>query len=277
MVRQPIGSFALLFALHVSAACGAPASQDLPQPAPYQEHLLLAARQYASRYMAGLPSFVCTQIVHQFEAGRKPKHWHKGDSLTSQLIWDQGREQRTLELVNNRPVSKHPSWRSPLVSEGEFGNLLDSVLGSSSGATFSWRGWGMIGGKRVGVFEYQVDLRHSSLRLSLGSVQTVIAFHGAVYAEESSGTVWRITNYADGFPAELETKSVARSVDYGEVVIGTGRYVLPVRATVLLDTGRSNIKNELRFDAYRKFDAGSTISYASEDIDKSGTGDSIKR
>lgn len=236
-----------------------------------------AARQYASRYMAGLPSFVCTQTVDQFEAGRKANRWHKGDSLTSQLVWDQGREQRTLQLVNNRPLSKHPLWRSPLVSEGEFGNLLDSVLGNSSGATFSWRGWDTIDGKRVGVFDYQVDLQHSSLRLSLGSVQTVIAFHGQIYVQETSGTVWRITNYSSGFPSELKTKSIARSVDYDEVFIGAGRYVLPVRATVLLDTGTSNIKNELRFDTYRKFDTDSTISYATEDIGKSGTGDGVKR
>ncbi len=169
------------------------------------------------------------------------------------------------------------SWRSPLVSEGEFGNLLNSVLGPSSKATFLWRGWNTAGEKHVGVFEYQVDQQNSSLRLTLGSIETVVAFHGLVYADETSGTVWRITNEAGDFPSELRTKSISRSVDYGEILIGANRYVLPVHATVLLDTGTGKIRNDLRFEAYREFEADSRISFTGDDLHKSEAGDAIKR
>ncbi|SRR5579884_1803260 len=253
-----------LLALGFSPAFG----QTAPPPrAPLaQNDLLLAARHYAARYLANLPSFICTQTTEQFEAGKKPKHWHKGDTLISQLVWDQGREQRTLKLVNNRPVAQHPIWRSPLVSEGEFGNLLDTVLGDSSEAVFQWKGWDAVAGKRTGVIEYRVDQQHSTLRLSLGSAETVVAFHGLIYADADNGTVWRITNEAENFPAELRTKSILRLVDYDEVQIAAKRYVLPVHATVWLDTGENNLRNELRFENYRKFEADSRISFSTNDL-----------
>src|ERR1700685_1784578 len=131
MTTRSLSCLGLLFTLAVCPAFSAPGPQNSTQQTPLtQEQLLAAARGYADRYIDNLPSFICTQTVEQFEADRKARHWHKGDRLTSQLVWDQGREQRTLQLVNERPVSQRTSWRSPLVSEGEFGNLLDSVLGS---------------------------------------------------------------------------------------------------------------------------------------------------
>jgi hypothetical protein len=255
----------LLLALSLSAALPAAGFQVLPEQ---QQELLAAARAYSDRYIENLPSFICTQTVDQFEGDKKARHWHKGDSLTSQLVWDRGREQRTLQFVNNRPVSAHKLWRAPLVSEGEFGNLLDSVLRSENQASFTFRGWENVDGKRLEVFAYNVDQQHSRLRLSMGMYDTIVACRGLIYLDERNGTVWRITNDADNFPRELHTKSVSRSVDYSEVAIGDNRYVLPIHATIVLNTGDSNIRNELRFESYRKFTADSRISFGPDDPPK---------
>ena len=108
-------------------------------------------------------------------------------------------------------------------------------------------------------------------------MQARIAFHGLVYADAKTGTVWRLTNDADQFPAALRTKSVERTVDYGAVAIGEGRYVLPVHASILLDTGTGHIRNELRFDAYRKFVTDSHISFTSTADASTGAGEPTKR
>lgn len=273
---RSIASYGLPLALGVCAALAGPACQLATTTPSTEDQLLLAARQYANHYIASLPSFMCMQTTEQFEAGKRAKHWRKGDRLTSQLIWDQGREQRTLKLINNRPASSQSLWRAPLVSEGEFGNLLDSILGSSSTASVQWHGWETIGEKRLGVIEYDVDRQHSPWQFGLGAEQSQIAFHGLVYAD-NTGTVWRITNDAADFPAALKTKSISRSVDYGEVLIGSNHYVLPVHATILLDTGTGQIKNELHFDAYRKFGVDSHISFSSDDVSKNEPGGAIKR
>jgi hypothetical protein len=246
----------------------APARQN---PALSQDEILSAARTYASRYIANLPSFVCTQTVDQFEADKKKRHWRKGDSLTSLLVWDQGHEQRTLRLVNDHPVSERTVWRSPLVSEGEFGNLLDSVLGPSSKAALSWRGWENVTDKHVAVFAYRVGQQDSAMRLSLGSWDAVVPFEGLIYADPDDGTIWRITNNANDIPSELKTKSVSRAVDYGDVPIGDAHYVLPIHAVVVLDTGNGSIRNDLRFESYRKFSADSRISFTADAVKASAT------
>ena len=277
-VRIPLVTLSgLLFSLALRPALAAPAGQVLSAAQnSTADQLLLAARQYANHYIASLPSFVCLQTTEQFEAGKRAKHWRKGDRLTAQLVWDQGREQRTLKLINNRPASSQSLWRAPLVSEGEFGNLLDSILGDSSTATLQWRGWDTVGEKRLGVIEYNVEREHSPWQFGLGAERSQIAFHGLVYAD-NSGTVWRVTNDAADFPPALKTKSIARSVDYGDVVIGSNHYVLPLRATILLDTGNGEIRNELHFDAYRKFGVESHISFSSDEVSKNNPGDGIKR
>lgn len=273
MSLRSISWCGFLVLLAVAPVISGPRWQDRPeQPAANYEQVLAAARAYASQYLAGLPSFMCSQKVEQFEANRKGKHWHKGDVLTSQLVWDQGHEQRTLKMVNQQAVSNGALWRAPLVTEGEFGNLLDSILGDSSRAEFAWRGWGQVNNKPVAVLSYRVDQQHSPWKLELGALQANIAFHGLVYTDAETGTVWRITNDADQLPAELRTKSVARTVDYGEVAIGEGRYVLPVHASILLDTGKGQIRNELRFEAYQKFAVNSHISFTSADA-STGTPD----
>ncbi|HEX4751129.1 MAG TPA: hypothetical protein VH302_16430 [Bryobacteraceae bacterium] len=265
MIARPLRCSGLLLALSLSATLPVAAFQALPEQ---QQKLIAAARAYSNRYSENLPSFICTQTVDQFEGDKKAHHWRKGDSLTSQLVWDRGREQRTLQLVNSRPVPAHKLWRSPLVSEGEFGNLLDSVFSSESQASFTFRGWENLDGKRLAVFAYNVDQQHSKLRLSMGMYDTVVACWGVIYLDEDNGTVWRITNDADNFPQELHTKSVSRSVDYSEVAIGDNRYVLPVHASVILNTGERNLRNELRFESYRKFTADSRISFGADDPPK---------
>jgi hypothetical protein len=265
MKARPLGYCGLLVSLSFSLALPIVALQGLPEP---EQKLIEAARAYSERYSQNLPSFICTQTVNQFEGDKKGRHWHKGDTLTSQLVMDKGKERRTLQFVNNRPVSGQKLWNSPLVSEGEFGNVLDSVLGAAYQTSFTLRDRENVDDKRVAVFTYQVDQQHTTLRLSLGSYDTTVPYSGLIYIDENNGTVWRITTFADQFPTELRTKSVERAVDYGEVGIGDNRYVLPVRATVILNTGDSNLRNELRFEGYRKFTAESHISFGPDDPPK---------
>ena len=277
MSLRSISWCGFLILLGVSPSISRPREQVTRDQNPGNyDQLLAAARSYASQYLAGLPNFTCSQVLEQFESDKKGRRWRKGDVLTSQLVWNQGAEQRTLQLVNRRPASGATFWREPLVTEGEFGSLLDSVLSGSSKVEFAWRGWEHIKDKLAAVFTYRVDPQNSPWKLALGAAEAKIAFHGLVYSDAETGTVWRITNDADEFPAALKTKSVARTVEYGEVAIGDARYVLPLHASVLLDTGKGQIRNELHFQEYRKFVADSHISFTSADA-SAGIAEPTKR
>jgi len=224
-------------------------------------------RLYAGQYIANLPNFICQQVTRQYEAGRKPNRWHTGDVLTSKLLFSNGQEERNLELVNDKPIRPGVRrWRTPLQTEGEFGILLERVFSSSSQASFEWKGWDTVRGQRVAVFAFVIDAEHSTMTLRLSDLaKATVAYYGTVYGDPDSGAIWRVTDGATQLPKELRTKSISTTIDYGQISIGEKSYLLPVQATISMTTDSNNVRNELEFRNYRKFETDSVIKFASAD------------
>jgi len=239
------------------------AAFDAPPDPAEQDRLLAAMHQYADQYISNLPNFVCTQVTRQLEAGKKSNRWHPGDTLTTSLMFNRGREQRRLVLVNGKPVEPgQKRWHTPLITEGEFGILLSRVLGEESQAYFTWSRWETLREKRLAVFDYTVDKQHSTLTLSLSDLaKATVPYSGSVWADPATGAVWRITDAASDIPPALLTRGISTTIDYGEVLIGEKKYLLPLEATVglLLETKR--VRNEMEFQGYRKFEADTVITF----------------
>ncbi len=264
-----------LYAKRVLAACCAilfgalltARPQDSGAAAPSeaeQQKLLAAISQYADDYIVKLPDFVCHQITEVYEADKKGKHWHKADTLNAKLVFSGGREQRTLETVNNKQVRGNPArLRIPLSTEGEFGILLSRVFDDASQAKFSWAGWDTVHGHRVAKFNYAIDREHSSMSLT-NYIKAVVPYHGSVYGDPETGAVWRVTSGTTNIPEEIQIKSISTTVEYDEILIGTRKYLLPVNATVLLTADRDQTRNEMQFADYRKFEAESTITFGDQ-------------
>jgi hypothetical protein len=236
------------------------------QPAPTsaeQDDLIGSMHRYAEQYVSNLPNFLCVQVTRQLEAGVMSEHWHKGDTLVYKLSFNQGNERRSLDLVNGKPADptkRH--WRTPLVTEGEFGLLLSRVLGPGGETSFTWRGWETLRGKRVAVFDYSVDKEHSTLSLSLSDLaKAIVPYSGSVFADPSTGAVWRITDDASEIPLALMTREISTTIDYDEKTIGDKTYLLPVEAVVSLLLERKKVRNEIEFQDYRKFEADSSITF----------------
>ncbi|MCU1273928.1 MAG: hypothetical protein JWO48_1359 [Bryobacterales bacterium] len=237
-------------------------AQTAPDPAE-QDRLLTLMHEYAAQYVSSLPNFLCVQETRQLEAGKKSNRWHKGDTLTSTLAFNKGRELRTLDLVNGKPIEAGSRrWRTPLVTEGEFGILLSRVLGPKSEAFFTWNRWETVRGRRLAVFDFSVDKQHSTLTLNLSDlVKAIVPYHGSVYADPPTGAVWRITDTASDIPAALLTREISTTIDYDEVSIGTNKFLLPVEAIVSLLLENKKVRNEMEFRNYKKFEADSSITF----------------
>ncbi len=248
--------------LAVLVASGVIYGQAPPDPAE-QDNLLASMHRYAEQYISNLPNFLCVQVTRQLEAGKKSNRWHQGDTLVSTLTFNQGRERRSLNSVNGKPVEPgRKRWTTPLVTEGEFGILLSRVLGPNSEAYFTWSRWETLRGKRLAVFDYSVDKQHSTLTLSLSDLaKAVVPYRGAVYADPATGAVWRITDTASDIPLALMTREISTTVDYGEIQIGDKKYLLPLEAVVALLLDTKKVRNDLEFQGYRKFEADSVITF----------------
>jgi len=252
--------FAMMFAM--AAAAQAPAT---PDPAA-QDRLLESMHEYADRYVSNLPNFICDQITRESESS-KPGHWRKGEAVVSKLSFHDGREERTPETVNGKKVKPGTAPRPlPLNTEGEFGTLLSKVLGKNSEAYFNWNRWEMVRGKWLAVFDFGVDKERSSMSLQLSErARAIVGYQGSVYADPDTGAVWRVSYAAKDIPPELQTRQISTMVDYGETAIGAKTYLLPLGATVTLVLWVKDIRNELEFRDYRKFEANSSITFDSVD------------
>ena len=244
--------------------CSVPiwAATDTPDPA-QQQRILEKVRQSATRYLENLPNFICARVTEQFEAGTKPDHWKRLETLTERLIFNQAKENLSLELVNGKPLKPGRYIKRPLETSGEFGDLVRTVIDEKTAAHISWSRWEDVNGHRLAVFAYLVDEEHTKISVSLDSLEVIVPYRGFLYADPETGDLWRITSSPFNMPVALQTKSAVTTIDYGLVDISNKRYLLPVSASILMDTGKNNLLNKISFTQYRKFDTESKITFVS--------------
>lgn len=252
-------SFAFLSILLALRATAAP---DLDQQ---QSDIMRRSQAYADEYIQKLPDFLCLQSTAQFEGNKKGTRWKQGDTISSKLVYSNGKEKRTLQAINGHapsPGNLRRPVRRPLTTNGEFGILLANVLGSGSDATYQWQGWHELNGKNMAVFSYNIDREHSTVKLSLNDLATaVVPYHGIIFADPADGKVWRISSEATEIPEELDTRSIITVIDYQPVVIGAANYLMPSKASILMITRAGQVRNELSFSGFQKFETGSTITF----------------
>jgi len=246
----------LLLSVTLSAATDVPDSAE-------QQRILEKVRQTAVRYLENLPNFVCSRVTEQFDAGRKPDHWRQRDTITERLIFNKGQENLAPELLNGKPVKPGQYIDRPLRTSGEFGELLHTVLDEKSAAQISWSRWENLLGRRLAVFEYSIDAQHSMISLGVTGVDLILPYRGLLYADPDTGELWRITSELFDLPEDVQTKSLVTTIDYGLVDITNRKYIMPVSASVALDTGQKNILNKMSFTQYRKFETDSKITFVS--------------
>ncbi len=242
-----------------------------PDPAA-QDRMLESMHAYADQYVSSLPNFFCDQVTRESETSVKPGRWRKGDTVVYRLGFHEGREQRTLQSVNGKkPKPETSSHPLPLNTEGEFGMLLEHVLGKDSAAYFNWNRWETVRGKSLAVFNFTVDKERSTMSLRLSnSAGAIVGYQGSMYADPATGGIWQVSYTAKDIPPEVQTREISTIVDYGETAIGSKTYLLPTQATVTLLLWTKQVRNEMEFSGYRKFAADSSVTFDSIDSPKSG-------
>jgi hypothetical protein len=238
-----------------------------------QERFLAESREAALRYTQSLPDFICTQEIRRFSKTNRT-NWQRLDILTVRLTTSFGGEEYKLVEVNRTPTDRSYESVGGTISRGEFGSLLHGIFDPRSAAEFHFERWTSVNGQRAALYSYRVDIGKARFQLQsfdagLGLIISAqVGQSGEVAIDRETRAVYRITSVAAKIPRGFPIRYSSFAVTYDYADIGGRRYLLPSKAVSEGATERGSTRNETEFLNYRKFTAGSAITFGTEAIDK---------
>jgi hypothetical protein len=248
---------ALAAVADASAFLNLPA-EEIPRDAPLdkdgQQKLLTLASDYVEKTLAKLPNFFATEAITLFEdtpagvenglpVSYQPMHYES--KTNANVYYRAGKEvmeSRAGEITENEQLV---SAGSGLLSSGEFGPVLKTVLTDSQKGKLTWSHWELsidpnsAAAPPIAVFRYAVPRKesHYKIKVELSGAskpsQSRPGYHGEIAIDPSSGTILRLTLLAD--TTDDDSLSAAdMMVEYGSVDIGGKSYICPLRSVAIV-------------------------------------------
>lgn len=263
----------------VSAGLPAPAAlPDFSAPPvplrPEQDRILQSAAASAISYSAGLPDFICTELVRRYEDLGGTGKWKPRDVLQVKLTYFGHREEYKLVAINNHPTTRDYDFLSVggALSEGEFGTDLVALFLPQSKTQIRWDHWTHLRRHVAHVFFFRITQANSEYRMEFGMgsgprVSAIAGEHGFFYVDRDTGQVLRINRTAD-MPSDFPVRKATTLLDYDYTAVAGRQYLLPLRAEIRMATDYVLTRNQLEFTGYRKFSGESTITFDQEKPEK---------
>ena len=224
-----------------------PAAEIPSAPAPnvaQQRQIMGLVVSYVTRTILKLPDFLATRETRSFED--RPAGvfnylpLHQTNRFAVSVLYRDGKE------VDRTSAGKKAQTPAGLVSWGEFGPILSTVLLDAARSQLVWSHWEQGSSGRNAVFRYSVPGKKSQFQLQMCGLvglnpdcdRTLTGYHGEIAADPASGAILRLTAVADIEPgSNLEHDAGLTSgsimVEYGPVDIGGKAYICPVRSVAI--------------------------------------------
>jgi hypothetical protein len=239
-----------------------------------QQQILDLMKQYAMSYTQTLPNFMCVEVMRRYVDPNAGDHYRSIGNVLTRVSYNEGREDYKVYSINGHyeEISiDRAAGNGGAISTGEFGSMMREIFEPKSEAEFGWDHWATIRGRKMAAFNFFIDSGHSAYSITYsagpGDEQRIItAYKGLVYADENTGEISRIKLTAVNIPRNFPVSQAEETLDYDVVEISGQPYVLPMAAKLYMASGREKSKNELEFRSYRKFDAGTVITYGKNEI-----------
>jgi hypothetical protein len=245
----------------------------VPPPPPSsveQGKILDDVRQYVANYDNSLPDFICLEIEqrsiapnHGGRSGNAPS-FRLLDTITSKITYYQHQEKKEPILNGSRPVSGEYEKLGGATSRGDFETALKMLFDPATHTRFEWARWTTWRTRLTMVFSYQVSQDRSQYRIGTGEhqVERITAYSGEVFVDaQEPHAVTRLTSKAEDIPVDFPIQRAETILDYKSVDIGGQVFLLPYDGQVLMDSADGMSKNDNRFDFYRKYEVGSSITF----------------
>ena len=241
-----------------------PAAPARFAPAHIDDDVITKARDVAFSYSKTLPNYTVKQVTNRYSTIPDPHKayaWQALDVVTTDLIYEDGKERYTNTMVNGKPteyVEHTGSW-----SEGEFANMLLAVFSSSTHTEFTDQKDVTLRDRPAWRYEYSVAKENSSWTLHADGKDAKPAYVGSVWIDKATYRVLRLEMAARGLEKDFSLDTAESSIDYGFVSIAGQEALLPVDADGLSCTRNSTdcTRERTQYTNYRKFDASSNIRF----------------
>jgi VWFA-related protein len=230
-----------------------PAAEIPLKPAPNfaeQRQIMTLVVSYTTKAVHQLPNFFAARETTRFEDrpqaeyGYIPLHY-VGKSSKSVVFRDgqEWVEKAAGKNDKNQPANE-PAVQG-LITWGEFGPILSTVLLDAAESTLVWSHWEQGASGPLAVFGYIVPDSKSNYWVQYCCKQKTgplfdgpevtrekAGYHGEITVDPATGAILRITVDAE-LPLSLTLTRAATMVEYGKVEIGGKNYICPQRSVAL--------------------------------------------
>jgi len=242
--------------LAVTLACSA-AAQDRAISSE-ETQVIEKTRGIVLDYIETLKNFICTETVHRSRLQRGSQSWKAMDTLAVAVELSDRGEQYKLLTINGKRTPKKLSEVGGVISDGDFGSILQWIFQLESKTKFQAERLSDLGGRPMHVFSYRIEQNNSKFEVN----NTITAFDGLVFLDRETSRVMRITAAASGLPADWAITAFSQEQDYGFAEISGQKFWLPVHGDVSVTTrDGSRYRNEIEFGNYRKFSSETTLQF----------------
>jgi hypothetical protein len=229
----------------------------------FEDPLVRKAADAALEFTETLPNYVAQEVVSRYESTSQPPSWHAIDVVSTDLVYQEGKEDYRNITINGKPTNK-PLEETGAWSTGEFGTLLIDIFSPATDADFHFRRDGRTSGIDAKIYDFQVKRENSHWDIHFGSQRYTPAYEGSTWIDPKTGRVLRIEIEAKGLPAGFPADHVESATDYQYVRLGDAKqFLLPVHAEILsCQRGTSNCsRNTIDFRNYHKYTGESNIQF----------------
>jgi hypothetical protein len=225
-------------------------------------------REEAFSFTETLPNYVVKQYTTRYAAQvarGSQTSWQALDHVTADVIAEDGTEKYKNILVNGQPprvdIEKTGSW-----TRGEFSSLQLDVLSPNTNAHFHGKKATTIVNRAAFLYDFSVERPNSHWHIEAEGQSDQPAYTGSIWIDKENYRVLRIELSAQNLPRTFPLDTVESAVDYDYVVIGEGKYLLPVHSEALSCAhGASGCtRNVIEFRNYKKFTSDSNITFDPE-------------
>ena len=154
---------------------------------------------------------------------------------------------------------------------GTIGALYSDVL-ANVGASYAYVGDDRALGDARWEYTYQIPKQFSHYQVKARSEWTVVAIHGAFWLDSNTLGLKRLLVEAQDLPPETGECAATTTVDYQNVYMGTGDFVLPQQSSIrMLMLDGSVIEVVGAYSGWQKYHGEATIHYFDQPISGTAT------